>query len=116
MDKIENSTVQQEQLRRRQEDSIIVGDSKKTTSRGTTPGKGTQRKLGYDGAKEVNLETEGRLRYNILTNFVNAYKDKMFLSNNPGKGRSGEDEDIMTLEALKKKTQIEQSDIKLDFE
>lgn len=40
----------------------------------------------------------------------------MFLSNNPGKGRSGEDEDIMTLEALKKKTQIEQSDIKLDFE
>ncbi len=25
------------------------------------------------------------MRFKILTNFVNAYKDKMFLSNKPGK-------------------------------
>jgi len=50
------------------------------------------------------LETEGRLRYKILTNFVNAYKDKMFLSNSPGKmGAGGEDDNAMTLEELKKK-------------
>ena len=67
-------------------------------------------------AKEFNLETEGRLRYKILTNFVNAYKDKMFLSNSPGKAGSGDDDNVMTLEELKKKTQVEQSDIKLDFE
>jgi len=61
------------------------------------------------------LETEGRLRYKILTNFVNAYKDKMFLSNSPGKA-GAEDDNVMTLEELKKRTQVEQSDIKLDFE
>ena len=33
--------------------------------------------------KDINIEQEGRLRYKILTNFVNAYKDKMFLSNSP---------------------------------
>ena len=61
-------------------------------------------KLGYDGAKELSLETEGRLRYKILTNFVNAYKDKMFLSNSPGKAGTGDDDNVMTLEELKKKT------------
>jgi hypothetical protein len=53
--------------------------------------------------KEVNLELEGRMRYKILTNFVNAYKDKMFLSNSPTKGNDGigGGADIMTLEDLK---------------
>jgi hypothetical protein len=64
----------------------------------------------------MNLETEGRLRYKILTNFVNAYKDKMFLSNSPGKSGDGGGADIMTLEDLKAHTQAERSDIKLDFE
>jgi hypothetical protein len=64
----------------------------------------------------MNIETEGRLRYKILTNFVNAYKDKMFLSNSPGKGGDGGGADIMTLEDLKAHTQAERSDIKLDFE
>lgn len=51
----------------------------------------------------MNIEQEGKLRYKILTNFVNAYKDKMFLSNSPGKGGdgSGGTGDIMTLEDLK---------------
>jgi phosphotransferase system HPr-like phosphotransfer protein len=62
----------------------------------------------------MNLEQEGKLRYKILTNFVNAYKDKMFLSNSPGKEAGGSD--IMTLEDLKAQTQAERSDIKLDFE
>lgn len=65
---------------------------------------------------QMNIETEGRLRYKILTNFVNAYKDKMFLSNSPGKGGDGGGADIMTLEDLKAHTQAERSDIKLDFE
>ena len=56
------------------------------------------------------------MRYKILTNFVNAYKDKMFLSNSPGKVGAGDDDNVMTLEELKKKAQVEQSDIKLDFE
>lgn len=50
----------------------------------------------------MTIEQEGRLRYKILTNFVNAYKDKMFLSNSPTKGKNDqESEDIMTLEDLK---------------
>lgn len=65
---------------------------------------------------QMNIETEGRLRYKILTNFVNAYKDKMFLSNSPGKAGDGGGADIMTLEDLKAHTQAERSDIKLDFE
>ena len=40
----------------------------------------------------------------------------MFLSNSPGKAGAGDDDNVMTLEELKKKTQVEQSDIKLDFE
>jgi hypothetical protein len=52
--------------------------------------------------QEISIEQEGRLRYKILTNFVNAYKDKMFLSNSPGKGPGGND--IMTLEDLKMHT------------
>ena len=46
------------------------------------------------------------MRYKILTNFVNAYKDKMFLSNSPGKGADGVGgtSDIMTLEDLKAHT------------
>lgn len=79
-------------------------------------GKGISRQLKVESVKESNLENEGRLRFKILTNFVNAYKDKMFLSNSPGKTGNNEDDNVMTLEELKKKTQIEQSDIKLDFE
>jgi hypothetical protein len=104
MDKIEEGTVREEQMRKRREE----GEVKRPGSRGTggTPARG-QRKLGYDGAKEINLETEGRLRYKILTNFVNAYKDKMFLSNSSGAGGIGEDDNLMTLEELKKRTQAE---------
>ena len=42
------------------------------------------------------------MRYKILTNFVNAYKDKMLLSNSPGKGGdfAGNENEIMTLEDL----------------
>ena len=69
------------------------------------------------GKEPMNIEQEGRMRYKILTNFVNAYKDKMFLSSSPSKGKddmgSG---DIMTLEDLKAQSQAEKSDIKLDFE
>jgi len=36
----------------------------------------------------MTIEQEGRLRYKILTNFVNAYKDKMFLSNSAAKGKN----------------------------
>lgn len=65
----------------------------------------------------MSIEQEGRLRYKILTNFVNAYKDKMFLSNSPAKGKNDQEaEDIMTLEELKAQSQAEKSDIKLDFE
>ena len=106
--------MQQEQIRKRLEE--VGGDGKKPPSRGGLSGRGPGQKLGYDMAKEFNLETEGRLRYKILTNFVNAYKDKMFLSNSPGKAGTGDDDNVMTLEELKKKTQVEQSDIKLDFE
>lgn len=54
------------------------------------------------------------MRYKILTNFVNAYKDKMFLSNSPGKDEGIRD--IMTMKDLMAHKQAEQSDIKLDFE
>jgi hypothetical protein len=48
------------------------------------------------------MEQEGKLRYKILTNFVNAYKDKMFLSNSPGKSADGGgSNDIISLEDLK---------------
>ena len=69
-------------------------------------------------SREMNIEQEGKLRYKILTNFVNAYKDKMFLSNSPGKGGdgSGGTGDIMTLEDLKAHQFAEKSDIKLDYE
>ncbi len=40
----------------------------------------------------------------------------MFLSNSPGKLGKGDEDNVMTLEELKKKTKVEQSDIKLDFE
>jgi hypothetical protein len=33
---------------------------------------------------ELTAEEEVKQRYKILTNFVNAYKDKMFLSNSTG--------------------------------
>lgn len=78
----------------------------KTSARGT----GAEPKVSGAAAiavsKETNMEQEGRLRYKILTNFVNAYKDKMFLSNSPGKGADGAggSEDIMTLEDLKAHT------------
>ncbi len=60
------------------------------------------KKSNVEEAKEVNLEQEGRLRFKVLTNFLNAYKDKMFLSNYPGRG--DDEEGVMTLEELKKKT------------
>jgi len=67
--------------------------------------------------REMNMEQEGKLRYKILTNFVNAYKDKMFLSNSPGKSADGGgSNDIISLEDLKAHSQAERSDIKLDFE
>jgi len=39
-----------------------------------------------------DVHDEGRHRYKILTNFVNAYKDKMFLSNSTGDNKIQEGE------------------------
>lgn len=60
------------------------------------------------------------MRYKILTNFVNAYKEKMFLSNagagfGDSKSQAGE-KDQMTLQDLRAKAMEERNDITLDFE
>lgn len=51
--------------------------------------------------KEISLEEEGRLRYKVLTNFVNAYKDKMFLSSSTTDGKNKEMKEEMTLADMK---------------
>ncbi|CDW80505.1 UNKNOWN [Stylonychia lemnae] len=62
---------------------------------------------------------DGRMRYKLLTNFVNVYKEKMFLSNTTGAGflsNAGADKDIMSIEQMKQHANAERTDITLDFE
>jgi hypothetical protein len=40
-------------------------------------------------SRHQNIDEDGRLRFKLLTNFVNAYKEKMFLSNTTGMDRKG---------------------------
>ena len=111
MDKIENNTKEEEeQARKKKEDSHHaheIGMPKQGANKGANGAKPattrpTAQPLSLSEGKDISIEQEGRLRYKILTNFVNAYKDKMFLSNSPGKGHGGND--IMTLEDLKMHT------------
>eukprot|EP00347_Sterkiella_histriomuscorum_P009317 403341667 len=73
----------------------------------------------YKGEDQFNIEEEGKMRYKILTNFVNAYKEKMFLSSSVGFGDSknqASEKDNMTLQDLKEQAMVQRSDITLDFE
>jgi hypothetical protein len=108
MDKIENNTKEEEEQAKKKKDEMahaneieILKKGKKGGAKTTTTRANPQPMMMGEG-KDISIEQEGRLRYKILTNFVNAYKDKMFLSNSPGKGPGGND--IMTLEDLKMHT------------
>ena len=79
-----------------------MGGKKGGAKTNTTGANAQPRSIKIGEGNDISIEQEGRLRYKILTNFVNAYKDKMFLSNSPGKGPGGND--IMTLEDLKMHT------------
>jgi len=47
-----------------------------------------------------DIELEGIMRYRLLTNFVNAYKEKMFLSNSTGDAKGNMDKEELTLADL----------------
>ena len=55
------------------------------------------------------------MRFKLLTNFVNAYKEKMFLSNKANDGKNNT-EDILSAEELKESKMVERNDITLDYE
>lgn len=106
MDKIENNTKEEEQQAKKKKDEQAHANEIESLKKGKKGAKTTGSRGGAQPmammmgeGKDISIEQEGRLRYKILTNFVNAYKDKMFLSNSPGKGPGGND--IMTLEDLK---------------
>lgn len=53
------------------------------------------------------------MRYKLLTNFVNAYKEKMYLTGGTSKD---ENEQEVTLQEMKQQENAERSDITLDYE
>lgn len=58
---------------------------------------------------------ECKMRFKLLTNFVNAYKDKMFLSNSINEGNT--DTSMLTLEEMQKMHRQEKDpDITIDYE
>lgn len=59
------------------------------------------------------------MRYTVLTNFVNAYKEKMFLSNSTGGGKDeaeNSQKNALTLQDLRDQSFFERDDITFDFE
>ena len=69
------------------------------------------------GSQDPDAAEEGRQRYKILTNFVNAYKDKMFLSSSTGDAKPQEGEgEALTLQELRDQSFFERNDITVDFE
>jgi hypothetical protein len=108
MDKIENNTKEEEEQAKKKKDELAHANEIEILKKGGKKGGKTNttranpQPMMMGEARDISIEQEGRLRYKILTNFVNAYKDKMFLSNSPGKGPGGND--IMTLEDLKMHT------------
>ncbi|CDW76865.1 UNKNOWN [Stylonychia lemnae] len=108
-------------------DTTLSGD-RPTSNRSRSPNKTREqsrsKRISMDlkafrAEEQLSQEEEGKMRYKILTNFVNAYKEKMFLSSSVGFGDSktqAGEKNTMTLQDLKEQAMAERQDITLDFE
>eukprot|EP00347_Sterkiella_histriomuscorum_P003308 403364782 len=78
---------------------------------------------GHDGRNHKDLKhlqsfEDGRVRYKLLTNFVNAYKEKMCITASTGGGNPNQqkDKEGMSLQDIQIQAQAERNDITLDYE